>query len=110
MVQAHNFFSLTISEWGTIVTIGSVVMGFLWSLFKMLVKQVTADTNRVNEELTRSVENLTKSIDDFKSDSKIEHANFLVHFEKIDSVLNNHENQLIKQDEKIKTLFHREKK
>lgn len=82
---------MQLADIGVLVAILSAMIGFFWSLFKLLKKII---------EFIDSVNSVVTHVNEIDNVSEVIHKDF-------DKRLDLHDQHLVKHDEEIKTLFNR---
>jgi len=92
-----TFLNFPLSEWATLITIlGSLVGIIVWALKESIVKPM----EKSNQNLQDTIHSLKQLVDNINTNAATKHDEF-------DKRLDDHQDQLSRHDEKIKTLFER---
>lgn len=94
-----TFLNYPLSEWATLITvIGSIIGIIVWALKESIMKPM----EKSNQTLQDTIHSLKELVDNINTNASTKHNEF-------DKRLDEHEVQLTRHDENIKTLFERTK-
>lgn len=95
-----TFLNYPLSEWATLITIiGSFIGIIVWALKESIMKPM----EKSNQTLQDTIDSLKTLVNNINTNASTKHDEF-------DKRLDDHEIQLTKHDENIKTLFERTNK